>query len=168
MKVRLWISGFATAALFAVPALAQQASAPPPPSPPAYGLPITLAQAKRVMAGAEAEARKSPSPVAIYIVEPSGELVMMERMDSTQYGSVALAQKKAETAARFKRSTQALQDRVQANIYVLALGGTAVGGGLPIMSGGKVIGAIGVSGSPGSAQDEKVAQAGIDELEKKK
>ncbi|HYL49896.1 MAG TPA: heme-binding protein [Stellaceae bacterium] len=167
MKVRLWISAFAGAAFFAAPALAQQASAPPS-APPAYGLPITLAQAKRVMAGAEAEARKSPSPVAIYIVEPSGELVMMERMDNTQYGSVALAQRKAETAARFKRSTQALQDRVQANVYVLALGGTAIGGGLPILSGGKVIGAIGVSGSPGSAQDEKVAQAGIDELEKKK
>ncbi|HYL32127.1 MAG TPA: heme-binding protein [Stellaceae bacterium] len=166
MTIRLLVAALAGAALFAGVAQAQQAS--PPSPPPAYGPPITLAQAKRVMAGAEAEAKKSPFPVAIYIVEPSGELVMMERMDSTQYGSVALAQKKAETAARFKRATQAFQDRVQANIYILALGGTAVGGGLPIVSGGKVIGAIGVSGSPGSAQDEKVAQAGVDELEKKK
>ncbi|MGH7015161.1 MAG: GlcG/HbpS family heme-binding protein [Stellaceae bacterium] len=163
MKIRLLIAALAGAALVGGAAQAQQPSAPPP-----YGPPITLAQAKKVMTAAEVEARKAPFPVAIYIVEPSGKLVMMERMDNTQYGSVALAQKKAETAASFKRPSQALQDRVQANVYLLQLGGTAVGGGVPIVSGGKVIGAIGVSGSPTSTQDEKVAQAGIDALEKKK
>src|SRR5487761_225993 len=166
MKARLLVAALAGAALFAGVAQAQQAS--PPSAPPAYGPPITLAQAKRVMAAAEAEAKKSPFAVAIYIVEPSGKLVMMERMDNTQYGSVALAQKKAEPAASFKRPSQVFQDHVQANVYILQLGGTAVGGGVPIMSGGKVIGAIGVSGSPTSTQDEKVAQAGIDALEKKK
>lgn len=167
MKIRWWIAAFAGAALFAGPALAQQASAPPTP-PPAYGPPITLEQAKKVMAAAEAEAKKAPFPVAIYIVEPSGEMVMMERMDNTQYGSVALAQKKAETAAMFKRPSQALEDRVQAKVYLLTLGApTVVGGGLPIMEHGKIIGGIGVSGSPGSAQDEAVAKAGIEALGKK-
>jgi len=166
MKIRWWISAFAGAALLAVPALAQQASAPPA-APPEYGPPITLAQAKKVIAAVEAEARKAPFPVAIYVVEPSGEMVMMERMDNTQYGSVALAQKKAETAARFKRPSQVFQDHVQSNVYLLQLGGTAVGGGLPIMEHGKVIGAIGVSGSPSSQQDEAVAKAGIEAFEKK-
>ena len=150
MKVRWWIAALAGVVLFAVPALAQPASAPP-----AYGPPITLAQAKKVMAAAETEARKSPSPVAIYIVEPSGGLVMMERMDNTQYGSVALAQKKAETAAMFKRPSQVFQDHVQANVYLLQLGAPTV------------IGAIGVSGSPTSSQDEVVAKAGIEALGKK-
>ena len=163
MKARLWIAAVAGAALFASPALAQPASAPPE-----YGPPITLAQAKKVMAAAEAEAKKAPFPVAIYIVEPSGEMVMMERMDNTQYGSVALAQKKAETAAMFKRPSQVFQDHVQANVYLLQLGApTVVGGGVPIMEHGKVIGAIGVSGSPGSAQDEAVAKAGVEALGKK-
>jgi|SRR5215469_12100552 len=166
MKIRWWISAFAGAALLAVPAMAQQASAPPA-APPAYGPPITLAQAKKVMAAAEAEAKKAPFPVAIYIVEPTGELVMMERMDNTQYGSVALAQKKAETAARFKRPSQVFQDHVQGSVYILQLGLTAVGGGVPIMEHGKVIGAIGVSGSPTSTQDEQVAKAGVEALEKK-
>lgn len=166
MKIRWWISAFAGAALLAGPALAQQASAPPAP-PPAYGPPITLEQAKKVMAAAEAEAKKAPFPVAIYIVEPSGEMVMMERMDNTQYGSVALAQKKAESAARFKRPTQALQDRVQSAVFLLQLGANVVGGGVPIMEHGKIIGGIGVSGSPGSAQDEAVAKAGVEALGKK-
>lgn len=166
MKIRWWISAFAGAALLAGPALAQQASAPPAP-PPAYGPPITLEQAKKVMAAAEAEAKKAPFPVAIYIVEPSGEMVMMERMDNTQYGSVALAQKKAESAARFKRPTQALQDRVQSAVFLLQLGANVVGGGVPIMEHGKIIGAIGVSGSPGSAQDEAVAKAGVEALGRK-
>lgn len=165
MKIRLLVATLTGLAFFASVAQAQQASAPS--APPPYGPPITLTQAKKVMAAAEAEAKKSAFPVAIYIVEPSGALVMMERMDNTQYGSVALAQKKAETAARFKRPTQALEDRVQGSVYVLALGGTPIGGGLPIEVDGKIIGAIGISGSPGSTQDEKVAQAGIEALEKK-
>lgn len=166
MKARLLVAAFAGAALFAGVAAAQQAS--PPAAPPPYGPPITLAQAKKVMAAAEAEAKKSPSPVAIYIVEPSGEMVMMERMDNTQYGSVTLAQKKAEASAMFKRPSQALEDRVQAKVYLLTLGApTVVGGGLPIEVGGKIIGAIGVSGSPGSAQDEAVAKAGVEALGKK-
>jgi len=94
-------------------------------------------------------------------------MVMMERMDDTQYGSVALAQKKAESAARFKRPTQALQDRVQASVFLLQLGANVVGGGVPIMEHGKIIGAIGVSGSPGSPQDEAIATAGADALGKK-
>lgn len=164
MKIRWLIATLAGAAFFAVSAMAQQPS-PPPSAPPAYGPPITLAQAKKVMAAAEAEARKSPFPVAIYIIEPSGGLVMMERMDNTQYGSVALAQKKAETAAMFKRPSQALQDRVQGNVSLLTLGApTLVGGGLPIMEHGKIIGAIGVSGSPGAPQDEQVAKAGVEAL----
>lgn len=163
MKIRLVIATLAGAAFFAASAMAQQPS--PPSAPPAYGPPITLAQAKKIMAAAEAEARKSPFPVAIYIVEPSGGLVMMERMDNTQYGSVALAQKKAETSAMFKRPSQVFQDHVQEKIYLLQLGApTVVGGGLPIMEHGKVIGAIGVSGSPGSPQDEQIAKAGIEAL----
>lgn len=166
MKVRLLVVALAGAVLFAGVVQAQQASAPS--APPPYGPPITLAQAKKVMAAAEAEAKKSPFPVAIYIVEPTGEMVMMERMDNTQYGSVTLAQKKAEASAMFKRPSQVFQDHVQANVYLLTLGApTVVGGGLPIEVGGKIIGAIGVSGSPGSAQDEAVAKAGVEALGKK-
>jgi uncharacterized protein GlcG (DUF336 family) len=163
MRVRVVIAALVGAVLFSGTALAQKAPSAPPP----YGPPITLAQAKRVMAAAEAQARKSVFPVAIYIVEPSGELAMMERMDNTQYGSVALAQKKAETAARFKRPSQALEDRVQEHVFVLALGGTPVGGGVPIMVGGKIIGAIGVSGSPSSGPDEVIAKAGAEALHRK-
>ena len=166
MKVRLLIAALTGAAFFAGVVQAQQT--PAPSAPPPYGPPITLAQAKKVMAAAEAQARKSPYPMAIYIVEPSGAMVMMERLDNTQYGSVVLAQKKAETAAMFKRPSQALQDRAQANVYLLTLGApTLVGGGLPIEVGGKIIGAIGVSGSPTSVQYEVVAKAGVEALGKK-
>ena len=58
-----------------------------PPLPPTtpYGAPITLDQAKRAADGAEAEAKKRNSTMAIAIVEPSGDLVYFRRMDGTQY-----------------------------------------------------------------------------------
>jgi hypothetical protein len=55
----------------------------PPPPPPAYGAPITLEQAKKVMAGAEAEAKKNNWGMVITILDPGGHPVMMQRLDGT-------------------------------------------------------------------------------------
>jgi uncharacterized protein GlcG (DUF336 family) len=88
-------------------------------------------------------------------------------MDDTQVGSVDVAIAKARTAARFKRSTKVFQDAVAAGgdgLRMLGLpGATPVEGGLPLVVGGKIVGAIGVSGGT-SAQDGQCAQAGVDAL----
>ena len=77
--------------LTAAVASAQQTPAPAPAPPPEYGPAITLEQAKKVMAGAEAEAKKNKWAVVITIVDAGGQLVMMQRLDGAQWGSVDVA-----------------------------------------------------------------------------
>jgi glc operon protein GlcG len=136
-------------------------AAPPPGPPPAYGPPISLADAKKVAAAAEAESLNLGLHQVIAIVEPSGDLVYFERMEGSSYAHIQLAQRKAQTAARFRAPSMAFQDRVQANNFLLGLEGMIpVGGGVPIVSGGKIVGAIGVAGAPISPPDVQVANAG--------
>jgi uncharacterized protein GlcG (DUF336 family) len=145
---------------------ATQASAQ---APPAYGPGITLEQAKKVMAGAEAEATKNKWPVVIAILDSGGNLVMLQRLDNTQWGSIEVAKDKARSAVAFRRSTKVFQDLIAqggANLRLLQLTGASVlEGGIPIMADGKVIGSIGVSGVTGQ-QDAQIAQAGVDALMK--
>ena len=57
-------------------------------APPPYGPPITLEQAKKALAAAEAEARKNNWNVVITVVDSGGQLVLLQRLDSTQFGSM--------------------------------------------------------------------------------
>jgi uncharacterized protein GlcG (DUF336 family) len=135
--------------------------------PNMYGPTITADQAKTVAAAAVAEARKNQWTMAIAIVDPAGDLVYFEKMDNTQVGSVDVAQAKARASARFKRPTKAFQDALAAGgegWRILSLdGAVAVEGGLPLMSGGKIVGAIGASGGT-SQQDGVTAAAGAASL----
>ncbi len=133
------------------------------PKLPRYGPPITLAQAKKVADAALAPARENGWTVVVAIVDPGGYLVYLEKLDDTQVGSVGVAEDKARSAAIFKRSTKTLQERLASGgngLLVLRLrGATPVEGGLPIISEGKLIGALGVSGGS-SAEDEVCAESG--------
>lgn len=154
--------------LFFTAALASaQAPVAPPPPPLSYGLPISLEQAKKVMAGAEAEARKNNWNVVIAILDPGGNLVMLQRMDGVQFGSIEVAREKAYSAVAFRRPTKVFQDLVGQggpNLRLLRLSGASVlEGGIPIVADGKVIGGIGVSGVT-SEQDAQIALAGIEAM----
>ena len=140
--------------------MAQQAA---PPSTP-YGAPITLSAAKQVMAAAEAEAARNGWGVAIAIVDSGANLVMLHRVDNAQLSSVRIAEAKAKTAAEFRRPTKVFEDAVAGGgigLRVLTFGASVAEGGVPIMSHGTIIGAIGVSGVQ-SHQDAQIAQAGAD------
>jgi uncharacterized protein GlcG (DUF336 family) len=141
----------------------QQPAAPasPPPPPPAYGAPITLEQAKAAATAAEAEATKNGWNMVIAVVGPSGNLVYLQKADLAANASIDIAQDKARTSALFRQPSKNYMDRLaNGETYILRLtGATPVAGGMPIVVGGKLIGAIGLSGgSP--AQDHQVAQAG--------
>jgi uncharacterized protein GlcG (DUF336 family) len=130
-----------------------------------YGSPINL-EAKKVMAGAEAEATKNNWPVAIVILDSGGQMVMMQRLDNTQWGSVDIAKEKARTAVALRRPTKVLQDGIAqggVNLRFLSTGFSVLEGGIPIVHEGKIIGSIGVSGVT-SQQDAQTAQAGQDAL----
>jgi uncharacterized protein GlcG (DUF336 family) len=164
------IASFVPAALAAalVFAFAQTASAQG--GPPPYGAPINLENAKKMVAAAEAEARKNNWPVVVSIIDSGGNLVMLQRMDNTQLGSIEIATGKAMTALKLRRPTKVLQDLIaQGGVHLRMLniypGVTPLEGGLLIVADGKIIGAIGVSGVT-SEQDAQVARAGLAALGK--
>ncbi len=135
-------------------------------TPPPYGLSISIDQAKKAMAAAEAEARKNNWQVVISIVDTGGHQVMLQRLEA-QNASVDIAIGKARTAVNFRRPTAALEGSLAANgsaLRILAVPGvTPLQGGLPIVVDGKIVGGIGVSGVL-ATQDEMVAKAGLDAL----
>ena len=151
---------FAAAALVACATVAT-------PQTMSYGPSITAEAAKKIAVPALAEARKNNWMMAIAIVDTAGDLVYFEKMDDTQVGSTVIAVDKARSAARFKRPTKAFQDALAAGgegLRILALqGAVPVEGGIPLVLGGKIVGAIGASGGT-SQQDGVVAQAGASAL----
>jgi uncharacterized protein GlcG (DUF336 family) len=121
---------------------------------------LTLEAAKKIAAAAEAEATNSKWAVVIAVVDDGGHLIYLQRMDTTQTGSVDVAIRKAQTAISFKRPTKVFEDAIAGGRNALiALGALPLEGGLPIVVGGQVIGAIGVSGVT-SVQDGQIAKAG--------
>ena len=157
MSVKAWLRvGFAAlTAAFMANVAAQQ---------PLYGPPVSVETARKAAAAAVAEARKNGWNMAVAVVDGGGHLVYFERMDTVQYGSIAIAQDKAHAAAVFRRATKSVYDELEkggAGLRYLSLRGfvTSEGGEL-IMQDGKVIGAIGLSGGSG-AQDGQCARAGL-------
>ena len=114
------------------------------------------------MAAAEAEATKNKWTVAIAIVDEAGDLIALHKIDDTQAGSIDIAIAKARTSARMKRPTKALEDAVAGgrNALLGVEGLMPLEGGVPITVGGRIVGAVGVSGVT-SQQDAQVAMAGI-------
>jgi uncharacterized protein GlcG (DUF336 family) len=113
-------------------------------------------------AAGEAEARRNGWNVAIAIVDAAGNLILFQKLDETQPGSIAVAQGKARTAALFKRASKAMEDAIAGGkqSFLAIEGIVPIQGGLPVVVEDKVIGAVGVSGVT-SAQDEQVAQAAL-------
>ena len=147
--------------------ISTQAHAQQPPTPPiskasSYGAPITLEQARKVAAAAEAAAKKRSMNMVIAIVEPTGDLVYFLKMDGASYASIKVAQAKAMSAALFNRPTKTFRERVaKGDLSPMALvGAVASDGGVPIVVDGKTIGAIGSSGGA----DDDISQAGADAL----
>lgn len=84
------------------------------PASPIYGTSITLEQARTVSLAAQAEARRNGWRMVVAIMDPGGHLVLLERMNDAQFGSVQVAQDKARSAVAFRRPTKAFHDMVAA------------------------------------------------------
>ena len=122
---------------------------------------LTLEGAKAAAAAAEAEAKRRSLPVVIVVVDDAGHLLLLERLDTTQVGSIEVGIGKARTAARFKRPTRFFEEQVKnGRIVTLALDDfTPLQGGVPIFAGGQFVGAVGVSGDSPQV-DEEIALTG--------
>lgn len=126
---------------------------------------LTFDDCKKILAAAEAHAMKNQWAVCIAVVDDGGHLLSFQRLDGCAVSSVAFAQGKAYSAAIRKRPTKNDEEMVNnGRVSALSMPGiTFLEGGLPIVIGGEVIGAVGVSGVK-SSDDALIAQAGIDAL----
>ncbi len=130
---------------------------------------LTLEGAKRVLEATKAEAVKLKAPgAAIAVVDDSGNLLALERLDGTFAAGSQISIGKARTAALFKRETKAFEEIInKGRTAMTALPDsffTPLQGGVPILLDGQIIGAIGVSGAASAAQDQELAVAGANAL----
>lgn len=123
---------------------------------------LTLEDAKRVAAAADAEARRNGWNVVIAVVDDGGHLLYLERSHDTQFGSVETARHKAHAAVAFQRPTKASEDAVLSGRLIhLALPGVIPAeGGVPLKINDVVVGGLGISGVR-SFQDGQIAAAGV-------
>ena len=152
-RISLITMATGAALLFGTVVCAQQQPSSPPP-PPAYGAPITLEQARAAIAGAEAESTKNGWNHVFAVVDGGGNLIAFEKTDLAGNASIIIAQAKARMAATYRVPTKVYQDRLAAGeTFLLGLpGAIPAAGGVPIVVGGKLIGAIGTR----SQRKEKV------------
>jgi glc operon protein GlcG len=127
-----------------------------------YGAPIGLDRAQALIAATVAEAKKHDWKFCIAVVDSGGNLVAFQRMDGAQLASIQISEHKARFSATYRRESKVYENGVQLNNlnYLMTLDGAiASRGGIPLVEGGKLIGAIGCSGGTGS-QDEVACKAG--------
>lgn len=131
---------------------------------------ITLKQAKAVVNAAENKASDIGVAMNIAVVDAGNNLTAFVRQDGAWLGSIEIAQDKAFTARAFDMPTADLADTAQPGepLYGIAVSNDGrvivFPGGIPLMQGDEVIGAIGVSGGEVD-QDQTVAEAGVAALE---
>lgn len=156
--MRSGVGGFALVALVIAGATAGAQTAP------SRGL--TLEGARRLVAAAEAKARADGAGGAIAVVDAGGNVVEVARLDGTFPAATEVATGKARTAALFRRPTKGLEEVVNQGRTAMATlpsvtSFTPLQGGIPVLAGGEVVGAIGVSGAKSAAHDEEIAQAAV-------
>jgi len=131
------------------PAVAQQPS-------------ITLAGAQLVISSAIAAARAAGSHGAIAVVDAGGNLIAAASIDGTFPQAAQVAIGKAHTAAVFRHDTSFFENAINGGRTALVAmpNFTPLQGGVLLTVDGKVVGAVGVSGTASQQQDEDVARAG--------
>jgi len=138
-----------------------------PPKAPPFGMPIGHERAQAILAAAQAHARDLGMPMAIAVVEPSGDLVSFVKMSGAPYSAIDLAIKKAKVAARYRRPTKSFSDGLRDGhqFFLTFPDIVAVPGGDILIADGSLTGAIGVSGGD-AEQDLDVCRAGLGALTK--
>lgn len=126
---------------------------------------LELADARAVAEAATKEAAANGWKISVSVVDAGGHPILYERMDGAAPATARISLEKARTAALFRAPTGPMEDRIAGRPAMLALPGiTPVRGGVPLVAGGQVVGAIGISGVL-PQQDHQVAEAGAATVE---
>ena len=124
---------------------------------------LTLDDARRIAAAAEAEAVAHGWAVSIAVVDDGGHLLWLQRLDGAPPVSAHIAPAKASTAAIGRRESKVYEDMINQGRYSFLSAPALQGmleGGVPIVHEGQCLGAVGVSGVK-STEDAQIARAGI-------
>jgi uncharacterized protein GlcG (DUF336 family) len=157
MKSAWAIAGLGLAAALAMPARAQLLDHKD----------LSLAAALTIATTAAATCKAEGNRVSVIVVGRDGQVIVLLRGDDASPHTIENARRKAYTARTFRIPSGEFASRVKANptIGLVHLSGIiASQGALPIKVGDDVIGAVGVSGSPGGDKDEACAKAGLDKV----
>jgi uncharacterized protein GlcG (DUF336 family) len=126
---------------------------------------MSLDLAMAIAQAALARCRTDGNHVSVTVVDPDGLPKIAFRDDGAGPHTIVTSRRKAFTSVTFRQPSGQWAHRVLTDPAIAGLkdteGTIALGGGLPIKAGNEVIGAIGVSGSPGADKDEACANAGI-------
>lgn len=173
MHIKFAIAVLSSSAIFSN-ALAQSAPTARDAVPEAmpfnipYGPPITLDRAEAAIDAACTEAKKHNWALNVTVVDSGGNLLAFRRMDGALLAGIQVSEHKAKAALTYRRETKLFENAVQEGnlVALLTLDGLiALRGGIPLVEGGKMIGAIGCSGGTGS-QDEVACKSGAATINK--
>ena len=126
-------------------------------------MPLPLFETEAMIQRGMRRASEIGVPMVLAVVDANGDVLQVRRMDGALIISVTLAPHKAYTAAIVRLPTEQLAAAAQPgqNLFGIDVNMpkmTLVGGGIPVLKNGVVVGAVGVSG--GSVeQDVDVAKA---------
>lgn len=126
---------------------------------------LGIAEANRILSAARDEAERHGWAVAIAVVDDGGHPLALARLDGTAPVGAYIAQEKARTAALGRRETQAYEDMINGGrtAFLSAPLVATLGGGVPVVVDGQVVGAVGVSGMKPD-EDAQIAKAGVSGL----
>jgi uncharacterized protein GlcG (DUF336 family) len=128
---------------------------------------LSLATGLTIATTASDTCKAQGNLVSVTVVGREGQVLVMLRGDNSSPHTVENSQRKAYTARTFRVPSGVFAQRVKDNPTTGAVhlsGVVAAQGALPIKVGADVVGAVGVSGSPGGEKDEVCAKAGIDKV----
>src|SRR5215813_2868551 len=122
---------------------------------------LNLEGARKVIAAAQAEAKKTNATGVVAVVDDGGNLIALERLDGTFAAGANISIGKARTAVLFKKPTKFFEDVIKnGRTAMVTVDFTPLQGGIPIVVDGQVVGGVGVSGAASAQQDEELAIAG--------
>ena len=123
-------------------------------------------EAQKAIQAIQSELERRGKAAVIAVADTHGELIALLRLDGAPLASILIATNKAWTAARERQPTRQLGQAARhlETGFDLAYYGDSRyigwGGGLPVVSNGKVVGAVAVSGVP-EMEDIELAQIGV-------